>query len=47
MEAIIGGVEGYIERIIRFEGTKAINNKLLVPLNNQEFGIYSKGLPRP
>jgi hypothetical protein len=34
VKAIIGGVKGYIERIIRFKGTNGINNKLLVPLNN-------------
>jgi hypothetical protein len=34
VEAIIRGVEGYIERIVRFKGAKGINNKLLAPLNN-------------
>jgi hypothetical protein len=47
VEAVIGGVEGYIERMARLEGAKGINNKLSAPLNNQESSIYSKGLPRP
>jgi hypothetical protein len=47
IKAIIGEVEEYIERIVRFKDTKGINNKLLVLLNNQESSIYSKDLSRP
>jgi hypothetical protein len=47
VKAIMREAEGYTERIARFKGAKGINNNLSVPLNNQEYGICSKGLPRP
>jgi hypothetical protein len=47
VKVIIRGVKGYIKRIIRFKGIKGINDKLLTPLNNQEFNIYNKGLLKP
>ncbi len=43
----MGGAEGYIERMARFEGVEGINDKLSAPLNNQESGTCSEGLPRP
>jgi hypothetical protein len=47
VEAVIGGAEGYIERMARFEGAEGIDDKLSAPLNDQESGICSEGLLRP
>ena len=43
----MGGAEGYTERMTRFKSTEGINDKLSAPLNDQESGICSEGLPRP
>jgi hypothetical protein len=39
VEAIIAERKEYIKRIIRFKSAKGINDKLLAPLNNENYII--------